>query len=164
MSHDCDCDSCQETDSRWAYSRRLDKARVDDCPKGKHIAELWSTSPKPGEGMYRCGACRTWCDQKGRQYEPENESNEDYRQRKSMEILGISDDNYPLTSPEAWSSAGKVSYRPVMDMPSLREEMNRKLRELSAPECKKHPRYQAKRKPRVPCEGCWRKYVHINPR
>jgi len=33
--------------------------------------------------------------------------------------------------------------------------------------CKRHPRYQAKRKPRLACEDCWRKWfaaekTHVN--
>lgn len=29
--------------------------------------------------------------------------------------------------------------------------------------CPKHPRYQAKSRPRTPCEPCWRKYLSGSP-
>jgi hypothetical protein len=29
--------------------------------------------------------------------------------------------------------------------------------------CAEHKRYQAKRRPRVPCEACWRMYVAAHP-
>lgn len=28
-------------------------------------------------------------------------------------------------------------------------------------QCKKHPRYDAERKPRTACEGCWRMYLGV---
>lgn len=43
-------------------------------------------------------------------------------------------------------------------------EANAKLLLATAPVCKDHKRYQAKRKPRASCEVCWRRYVHLNPR
>jgi hypothetical protein len=114
MSHDCDCDSCQETDSRWARNRLLIKAKEIDCPKGRHISELWSSRPGNGESEYRCAACKVWVTQKGVQvYFPE------------------------------------VAKTPAVP--------------LAAPQCPEHPRYQAKRKPRLPCEACWRKFIYLNP-
>ncbi len=115
MSHDCDCGSCQETDSRWAYARRLTAAKENDCPKGKHIAELWSTRPGPDEYEYRCAACRIWTTQKG------------------------------------------VA---IKDAQAL---ANRALALIGAPVCPEHQRYQAKRRPRLSCEGCWRRYIFLNP-
>jgi len=35
--------------------------------------------------------------------------------------------------------------------------------EVEKPSCSKHRRYQAKRKPRVPCEACWRMYITKHP-
>lgn len=29
--------------------------------------------------------------------------------------------------------------------------------------CKKHPKYQAKRRPRTACEACWRRWISLNP-
>ena len=36
-------------------------------------------------------------------------------------------------------------------------------RDIAWHKCAEHRRYQAKRKPRVACEGCWRLYLRVNP-
>lgn len=48
--------------------------------------------------------------------------------------------------------------------PSLvaKEKQERLERVLLYP-CKEHPRYQVKRKPRLPCEKCWRMWIKVNP-
>lgn len=55
MSHDCDCDDCQKTDSRWAPARAAARAKKDDCPRGIHVAKLHSAGP--GYSNYVCFAC-----------------------------------------------------------------------------------------------------------
>lgn len=122
MSHDCDCDSCQATDSRWAPHRATQKALKDDCPRGVHVADLWRATVGVGAkttAEYKCKHCRVTVDAEGK--------------------------------------------RSVLPMAELRADLNRKLLEDSAPMCPDHRRYQAKRKPRVACEGCWRRYIHIKP-
>ena len=41
-----------------------------------------------------------------------------------------------------------------------RERQERLKRVLLYP-CAQHPRYQVKRKPRVPCEACWRMWIEV---
>lgn len=36
-------------------------------------------------------------------------------------------------------------------------------RDIEFHKCSEHRRYQAKRKPRAACEGCWRLWLRINP-
>jgi hypothetical protein len=67
VSHDCDCDSCQATDSRWAPHRATQKALKDDCPVGRHVADLLrATLGEPGSAEYWCLHCRVLTDAKGR--------------------------------------------------------------------------------------------------
>lgn len=172
MSHDCDCSDCQETDSRWAYSRRMDRAKKDDCPKGTHIPGLWSTNPRAGEATYRCDACQVWCDGNGNlvkqgQLKMKNESNEDYRARMSAEMLSLCQRCGALGA-HYCTLASQIELdqrtaQEILDRVDIKSGMNLKLLEASAPVCKKHPRYQAKRKPMGACESCWRRYVHLHP-
>lgn len=37
------------------------------------------------------------------------------------------------------------------------------MRRYTPLKCKDHPRYQAKRKPRVACEMCWRMWIEKSP-
>lgn len=55
MSHDCDCDDCKSTDSRWAPWRASERAKKEDCPFGRHVARLWRARADVCE--YRCLHC-----------------------------------------------------------------------------------------------------------
>jgi len=67
MSHDCDCADCMATDSRWAPWRETQRALKEDCPRGKHVADLKRCilgQPKSAE--YWCRHCKIDVTAKGR--------------------------------------------------------------------------------------------------
>lgn len=66
MSHDCDCDSCQATDSRWAPHRATQRALKEDCPFGRHVADLWRSHGVNGEAEYKCRHCSIWMTENGK--------------------------------------------------------------------------------------------------
>jgi hypothetical protein len=134
MSHDCDCSDCQETDSRWAYARRLKVAKEKDCPRGEHIVELWMSHPPPGQGKYRCPACDLWTDSSGKHQHIWRE----------------------LTTDDVDGPRGCMcGAREPSEKPPTKT--------VEAPICYLHKRYQGKRQPRVNCADCWRRYIHLNP-
>lgn len=164
MSHDCDCSSCQETDSRWAYTRKMKLAKEKDCPRGIHVPSLWSSNPKNGESEYRCDACHEWCDNKGnRVVFPRVPGEKDhYPCPSDCWCLGLKPSKHIMDIPTPCRlcgltgphfCVGKVKPFDEGDLARLAEDLK----------CKTHPRYQAKRKPRVACEACWRKYITLNP-
>ncbi len=69
VSHDCDCSDCMETDSRWAPYRETQRALKEDCPKGKHVADLLrATITRDGKrdtAEWWCKHCKVLTDEKG---------------------------------------------------------------------------------------------------
>lgn len=65
---------------------------------------------------------------------------------REVREVGKYDDNWSAIAKSAFSAAA-------------RDEAEK----LKNAKCAEHPRYQAKRKPRLPCEACWRYFVRLNP-
>jgi hypothetical protein len=93
VSHDCDCDSCQATDSRWAPHRATQRALKEDCPFGRHVADLLrgSTSYVGGKRFdtaeWWCLHCRVLTDAKGKVLKPKYKALDDANKIAEKMIL-----------------------------------------------------------------------------
>lgn len=141
MSHDCDCDSCQATDSRWAPHRATQRALKEDCPFGRHVADLWRSHGANGEPEYKCKHCNVWVTESGKAKEK-------------------------AVNPKEWSIGDRYFYQ-AGPLPEDRDEEERKkakaITDLVKCPCKDHRTYKALRRPRSSCEVCWRFFVKMNP-
>lgn len=139
MSHDCDCDNCMETDSRWAPYRETQRALKEDCPRGKHVADLLrATITRDGKrdtAEWWCKHCRELTDKRGK----------------------------PLVKYKALEEANKRAKKIVAEAVTAISDRPEVIREMFAT-CKTHKRYLAKRPPRSNCEDCWRYYIERHPK
>lgn len=85
---------------------------------------------------------------------------------KSSGFLTMGGSPYPNTNDAPASDPH--SYPGVQNKQTLRWDLEREqdLRaygHVNLPTCKKHRRYMGLRRPRTACEGCWRRWIALNP-